>query len=310
MTPGLLVAVPAAVAAAAAFGTAGVLQHRATHEAPRHRPLSPALLVDLARTAAFRSGSLLGAIGFVLQVLALRYGPLVLVQPVLVTGLLFFLVVGAALGRRRPDRGLATGAVMAVLGLSLFLVVARPVPGEGTLSGAAALGLGAGLAVTVAVCLAAAAVARSEVRALPLAIATAVFYGATAALVRSLAGGPLDASVLGHWELYAVAVVGPAGFLLNQSAFQYGTVGAVALGTITVGDPLVAIGLGVAWLGESIQARPWEVAAEVVALAVMVGGVFLLALRAQRLTEQLRDEAAGATTGGGARDPRADVAAP
>lgn len=290
MTPGFLIAVPAALAAAACFGAAGVFQRQATHESPRHRPLSPALLVDLVQNNAFRSGTLLGALGFGLQVLALRYGPLVLVQPLLVTGVLFYLVIGAAMGHRQVDRTLALGALLAVTGLAAFLVVARPVPGRGTFSVAAALGLGIGLIVVVVACLALAAVVHSEIRTLPLAVATAVFYGATASLVRSLASGSLDSSLLLRWELYAVMVIGPAGFLLNQNAFQVGTVGALALGTITVGDPLVAIGLGVAWLGESISTSPWAITVEVMALAVMVGGVFLLALRAQRLTEHLDAE--------------------
>jgi drug/metabolite transporter (DMT)-like permease len=284
----LVIAVPAAVGAAASFGTAGVLQHRATHETRQRRPLSPALLVDLVRLAAFRSGVLLGILGFALQVLALRFGPLILVQPLLVTGVLFYILVASAFGHHKVDGGLVAGVVMALSGLSVFLVVSNPSGGNGRFTSAAALALGLGLVGVVVVCLAVVAVSSSEVRTIPLAIATAVFYGATAALVRSLTTQRLDSSVFGDWQLYAIAVIGPAGFLLNQNAYQQGRFGSVALGIITVGDPLVAIGLGVASLGEEISSAPWSVVGEVLSIVVMVGGVFLLAFRAQRLAEELQ----------------------
>jgi drug/metabolite transporter (DMT)-like permease len=290
----LAVAVPAAVAAAASFGAAGVLQHRATHQAPDRRPLSPGLLVDLIKLNGFRSGVLLGALGFALQVTALRFGPLILVQPLLVTGVLFYLVFGAAFARRRLDRVLVLGTSMAIVGLSAFLVVSRPHPGSGQFTSAAAVPLAVGLAGVVTVCLLVAVRLRAELRTLPLAVAASVCYGVTAAMVRSLAGGDVGWGLLHRWELYAVAVVGPAGFLLNQNAFQKGAVGSLALAIITVGDPLVAIGLGVAWLGESISTGGWSIAGEVLALAVMVGGVFLLATRARHLTERFEAQASAA----------------
>ncbi len=287
MIPGFLVAVPAAVAAAAAFGGAGVLQHRATHQAPDRPALSPRLLLDLIKLNAFRSGVILGGLGFLLQVVALRFGPLGLVQPLLVTGVLFYLVFGAAYAHRHVDRGLVAGTLMAIAGLTAFLVVSRPVPGHGEFGSAAALPLGVGLIGVVVLCLLVASRVPPAMRSVPLAVATAVFYGVTAGLVRSVTEGGIGWQALHQWELYALVVVGPTGFLLNQNAFQQGNVGALALGTITVGDPLVAIGIGVAWFGEVISTGPWHILGEILALAVMVGGVFLLAARAQRLTERM-----------------------
>jgi drug/metabolite transporter (DMT)-like permease len=282
------IAVPAAVLAAASFGSAGVLQHRATHQTAERKPLQPGLLVDLIQLPGFRWGVVLGALGFVLQVVALSFGPLILVQPLLVTGVLFYLILASLLGDHRPDRLLFLGAVTALAGLSAFLVVARPSNGNDTFAGGAALPLGIGLIVVVAGCLAASALVPREIRSLPLAVATAVCYGVTAGLVRTLTSVGFSTAIFNHWELYAVVVVGPAGFLLNQNAFQQGRVGSLALATITVGDPLVAIGIGVAWLGESISSSAWTVVGEVVALAVLVGGVLILAHRAQEVAQKLQ----------------------
>jgi drug/metabolite transporter (DMT)-like permease len=283
-----LAAVPAAVGAAAAFGAAGVLQHRATHETAKRKPLAPGLLVDLIRLPVFRWSVVLGALGFALQVTALRFGPLILVQPLLVTGVLFYLVIASTLSHRRPDRLLFLGALTALAGLSAFLAVARPSGGGATFTDSAALPLGLGLIVAVAACVALAFRMSKELRALPLAVATAVCYGVTAGLVRTIVTTGFNSGLLSEWELYAVMVVGPAGFLLNQNAYQQGRVGSLALATITIGDPLVAIGIGVTWLSESIQASAWSVVAEVLALAVMAGGVLLLGHRAQQIGEQLQ----------------------
>jgi drug/metabolite transporter (DMT)-like permease len=283
----VLVAVPAAVAAAAAFGSACVLQHRATHETAQRKPLQPGLLADLLRLGSFRLGVLLGIIGFALQVVALTFGPLILVQPLLVTGVLFYLVVASVLGQHRPDRRLFLGASTALAGLAAFLAVSRPQGGNGRFAGADALPLGIALVVVVAACIAVTARVGDQTRALPLAVATAVCYGVTAGLVRSLTSVATGTDVFGHWQLYAVIAVGPAGFLLNQNAFQSGVVGSMALAVITVGDPLVSIGVGIAWLGESIAGGPWSVLGEVLALGVMAGGVALLAIRAQQVADRL-----------------------
>lgn len=288
VAPLLVVAVPAAVLAAACFGSAGVLQHRATHETAERRPLQPGLLVDLIKLPGFRLGVVLGAIGFVLQVVALRYGPLILVQPLLVTGVLFYLLLASALGHHKPDRILLVGALVALAGLSAFLLVANPSGGHDNFSSAAALPLGLGLLGVVALSLLASTRVPKEIRSLPLAVATAVCYGVTAGLVRSIAPGGVGPQLFDSWQLYAIILVGPAGFLLNQNAYQQGRLGSVPLAIITIGDPLVAIGIGVVWLGESISPNLWSVVVEILALAVMTTGVVTLTRRAYGVAQKLQ----------------------
>lgn len=61
---------------------------------------------------------------------------------------------------------------------------------------------------------------------------------------------------LQQWPLYAAVVVGPAGFLLSQNAFQAGTMISPVLAVITAADPLVSIGVAHVWLGETITSTP------------------------------------------------------
>ena len=65
-------------------------------------------------------------------------------------------------------------------------------------------------------------------------------------------------------------------------------VGSLSLGIITVGDPLVLIAIGVVWLGEVLTAGAGAVVGEVVALAVLVTGVFVVCTRAQKVAEQIQ----------------------
>lgn len=286
----LFIGVPAAIAAAAAFGLAGYLQHGAARKTTNHGALRPRLLLDLVRFKQFKWSIVLSGAGFGLQVLALRFAPLSVVQPLLVTGVLFYLGFAALARHHRIDRGLMLGALMALAGLSLFLLVARPSEGDAQFQGSAALPLGLVLVGVVLACVALASRLSDELRALPLAVATGVFYGVTAALVRSLLATVSWSTLFTHWQLYAVIIVAPAGFLLNQNAFQVGSLGAVAVATITIGDPIVAIGAGVAWLGETLGGGPLSTLVEVFALMVMAVGVAVLTRRSQQIADKIRDQ--------------------
>jgi drug/metabolite transporter (DMT)-like permease len=267
------------VAAALVFGLAAVIEQRSTKLVRQRRALSPRLLVDLARQPLWLAGICADLAGFVLQVVALRFGPLALVEPILVCDLIFAAVISAYL-RRRWDPVMFTGVVACAAGVAGFLAIARPSGGESTMNLANVLPLAAALAAAVAGSL---ALARRSRRARPLALALAcgINYGVAAFLVKLITsdfrGVP---SLLASWPIYALAVVAPLGFLLNQNAFQQGTLISPVLAVITATDPLVSIGIAHFWLHESLTGSPAGVAGAVVSLALMTAGIVALAHRA------------------------------
>ena len=93
-----------------------------------------------------------------------------------------------------------------------------------------------------------------------------------------------------QWPLFLMAVVTPVGFLLNQNAFQAGTLIAPVLAVITTADPLVSMAAGAAVLHEKIAVTPLALAAEGCALAVMIVGIVALAHRAPQAAAQRRAE--------------------
>ncbi len=283
----LALGAPLALGAAAAFGASSLLQFQASRKVPEERAGQPRLLVRLLHVRGWRWSAVLAAMAFALQVAALSLVPLILVQPLLVTGLVWYVLLFAASHHRRPDPRILLESGLCLLGLGLFLSVAQPVRGQGrgldTLGSVALLGLA--LVVAVSVCLAGAVKLGRKWRPLPLALAAGVVYGVTAGLISSLGLQPgLNIlGVFGHWQIYALAVLGPFGVLLSQNAYQAGPLGAPALATITVTDPLVSIAIGLFWLDERIITDTWAVLGEVLGLAMVVAAVFLLARRAPHI---------------------------
>jgi drug/metabolite transporter (DMT)-like permease len=287
-TAALFAGIGAALGSGAGFGSSAFLQYRATHEVRNEPAGSPRLLVDLWRLRRWRWSILLAATAFGLQAMALRFAPLAVVQPLLVTGVLWYVTLTAAIMNRRFDRTLIAAIVVCLAGLSAFLISASPETAAGGGS-ALATGLTVGMLAVIAVfAVLASTIVEPRWRALPLAFASGVCYGATAGLLRGLFVhvGDRIGEVGQQWETYAICVVGPLGVLLNQNAYQSGRAGASALTVITVVDPLVAIVLGIVWLGESLRTGPWHLAVDVAALLALIAGVAVVASRSPRATVQ------------------------
>lgn len=281
-----LTAVVAAVAAALVFGVASVADQRSTKRVKQRRSLSPKIFLDLMRQPLWLA-SITGTLaGFALQVVALNYGPLALVQPILVCGLIFAVLIASFL-RKLWDRVMIGGVLAAAAGIGGFLAIAQPSGGTSEVGFYVVLPLGAGLAGGVIGCLVVAE-RHQNLRPLALALACGICYGVSAFLVKlvvSDASGGLG-TLLRDWPIYALAIVGPMGFLLNENAFQKGTLIAPVLSIITVCDPLISISLASLWLNESLNSTPAAVVGEVASLTLMVAGVVAVAHRAPMVVSE------------------------
>lgn len=213
----------------------------------------------------------------VFQVLALDNGPLSLVQPLLASELLFALLLGAAVFRRRPEFALWRAFAMLAGGLALFLVAASPSGGDAEASGLQWLVVGCGLACVVGALILTALRLHGVSRAAVLGTATAACFSVTAALIKEVTrrfpGG--IGAVLTTWHTYAVAVTGLLSILLLQWTLQSGSL----IGSqpaLTLGDAMISITLGALLFGERIDLG-WHVVIELLAIALMGLGVLGLA---------------------------------
>ncbi|HEX6444686.1 MAG TPA: DMT family transporter [Streptosporangiales bacterium] len=261
--------------------TAAVLQADVTHQVPGRSALEMRLLADLVRRPLWLLGTCAAAVAFVFQVTALWFGPLVLVQPILVTSLLMTVVFRSVLARRLPGTSVMLGAAVCAGGLALFLGLAHPHGGNGAITASDVVPLAPVLGGVLILGLLGAIGRSGNARAVPLAVAAGILYGVNAGLVK-LVTRQLGESVLEparHWELYAAIACGLFGVQLNQAAFQAGTVPA-AVAVITVTDPVTSVAVGLVWLGERVDMNAAVLAFEALGFAAMVVGIVLLAREA------------------------------
>jgi drug/metabolite transporter (DMT)-like permease len=293
----LLLPVSAALAGALVYGVTGVLQQRATHRVRDHDQIG--FIRGLIGQPLWLLSTIGSIAGFALQGVALGTGPIVLVQPLLVTGVLFAALTGFLLARRPVDWPLMGSLFLTAGGLAAFLLCARPTAGSDTLSLHDVLPLAITLFVLLLGCFFLGVRSSGLSRSLSFALASGIVYGVTAAVAKVTIGHFESGGVvsgLANWSLWALAVLGPLGFLLNQNAFREGEWVSPPLAVITVTDPLVGIGIGVLWLDERIAGTPGRVVGEVLGLAAMALGVWLVAHRAPHLSQQAEQEAGAPAT--------------
>jgi drug/metabolite transporter (DMT)-like permease len=297
------IAIAAGLGAALVFGVSAVAEQRGTKKVKQRETLSPRIFLDLVRTPLWdiSIGGIL--VGFALQVVALKYGALALVEPLLVCDLIFAAVINSYL-RRVFDPVLLGGVIACAAGIGGFLAIARPTGGRTTVSFVVVLPLAAGLAAAMVGCAELARRSR-DVRPLALALACGICYGVSAFLIKLLTAGGL-ASLFTNWPIYALAVVAPAGFLLQQNAFQSGTLLAPVLSIITACDPIISIFLAWLWLDEKLSSSPAAIFGQVVSLLVMIFGIVVLAHHSPMVTRQA-DQVAAQAGAAPAQDPETPV---
>ena len=287
--------VAAAVGAALVFGVTSVAEQRSTKRVQKERTGSPRILLDLVRQPLWDIAIVGTLIGFALQVVALKYAPLAVVEPILIFDLVFAVLIAAYL-RRSADPVMLAGVAACVAGVAGFLLIARPTAGSGTVGLAEAIWLAIGAVAAVAACL---MVGQSSetLRPLALALATGICYGLSAFLIKlvtSEASHGGFAHVLTNWPIYALAIAGPVGFVLNQDAFQSGTFIAPVMAIITAADPLISIALAYALLNEKVSSSPAAIAGEIICLILMTVGIVLIARHSPQAMKQAASAAAAA----------------
>ncbi len=278
----MTLAVLVARAAAGAGAGGPVREHRAASSVPVDRSAAgPFRLVwTLLRTPRWLVAVSVGVSGLALQALALGVGSVVVVQPVLASGLVIALVIGFLVDRRHPDRPLPSSrqwlaALVVVVGLALFLLAAAPDPGRVDGSGAAlALCTGVSLLLSVG---AVAHARRGGARHAPLVLglATGSAFGAMTLVLNALVSFPL-AQWLTTWHTAGVVVLGASGVLLSQLAYQAGPLTA-SLPALTVAEPRVALGAAGPVFGEALAPGLLAHCAQGAGAVMLLAGLVVLA---------------------------------
>jgi drug/metabolite transporter (DMT)-like permease len=244
-----------AVLAAVFLAIGIVVRQRATMDVPQEHGVSSVMFLTLLRRPLWWSGTAAAIAGFVFQALALANGSLLLVQPILVSALLFALPLSARLAHRRVTRGEWAWAVVLTAALAVFVVLGRTRPGDYEASVSLSALVAVICAAAVMACVVVAIRTMGWKRAVLLAVAVGVLFGVVAVLTKQVMHlltheGPR--AVLTTPVPYLLVLLGVVAVFLQQSAFHAGSL-QTSVPTMLVLEPVVAVVLGAVVLGEHLD---------------------------------------------------------
>ncbi|MCK0176142.1 MULTISPECIES: DMT family transporter [Mycobacteriaceae] len=280
---------------AAIFMAVGiVVRQRATLDVPAEKGVSTEMLTTLLHRKLWWAGTAVAVAGYGFQALALGYGSLLLVQPVLVSALLFALPLSARLAGRRVTRAEWLWALLLTAALTVFVALAKASAGDYDIPLTLTV-LVVAVSLTVVLATVVLAVRSADrVRAVLLAVGVGVLFGLVAVLtkiVMHLVTEGRFVAALTTPALYLVVLLGVGATLLQQSAFHAGSL-QTSVPTMLVLEPVVAVVLGAIVLGESLQITGMEPVALAAAALAMIAATVALGRQEGAYEEQLEAEMA------------------
>ena len=258
----------------------------------------------LVGNATWLVGTLALFTGYLFQAGALDRGRLSVIQPLLVTTVVFALPLGYFLTKQHVGRREVIGAVVIIIGLGLFVYFGDPAGGNenapntrvgdrdrrarrALASVLLVFGRGGGLSMKAAV----------------YGTVAGIMFGLSSALTKPTLDYLHESvgTMLSHWECYALAIAGVGGFVLQQVSLGTGRL-APSVATVSVANPVVGILIGILLLDERLSRPAWHVVVAVIGLGAR-------ARRRRRDLARTRGGQGGrARSGRGGRIGRARVA--
>jgi drug/metabolite transporter (DMT)-like permease len=249
-----------ALVAAFFFALAATLQQKGALGMGEVSLGSPKSLVALAKQTWWLLGTIALLGGYAFQAVALAHGRLAVIQPLLVTTIVFALPLGYFLTDQIINRREVFGAAIVVVGLAVFTVVGDAGDGKDNAPAdewaIAVLVFGAAAAVLLVM-----GGRGSLTRKAGLYGACAgVLYGLSASLCKptvEILGQDGFGAVLTSWEAYAFAAAGILAFVVQQVSLATGKL-AASVATVSVCNPLVSIVIGTLLLDERLADPTWH----------------------------------------------------
>lgn len=270
-----LLAVLFAFASAMTIAWGTVVRHRIAKEAAGDG--NQAFLQSI-RQPLWWAGTSTALIAYGLQAVALGFGTLLVVQPILVLKLMLTFPLSAHYdGRKVSFTEMFWSAVLTVAVTTLVLL-GRPLPGDPHPPLQRWI---PALIVGVVGLTALARFASRQIRrekALLLGIVTGALFGYVAVLSKAVVDIFVHQGWVGlvtNWEPYTLVAGATLGTIVQQYSFNAGAL-KNSLPAMTISEPIVAFTLGYIVLGESFQVTGWGWAAMGAALAAMFAATIVL----------------------------------
>ena len=277
------VAAALALLAAVCFALAATLWQKATVSLTGVSIRRPTSILGILTQWVWLLGLVAQLVGVVLQAAALDRGRVSIIQPLLVTTVVWALPLGYFLTQQTVGMREITGAAIVVAGLALFAYFGDPAAGLNDAPGA---DWAASILVICAACVALLAFANRgslSTRAALLGAVAGLLYGLSATLMKPVVENLHTQGVGGvvsGWEFWVWAAAGIIGFVFQQLSLSTGRL-VPSVAAVSVANPVVSVLLGALVLQERLSKEPpWHAVAVVGALCLaLVGSVVISSAR-------------------------------
>lgn len=283
-----------ALVAALFFALAATLQQKGALGMGAVSLGSPSSLLTLAKQKWWLLGTVALLIAYVFQAIALANGRLAVIQPLLVSTIVFALPLGYFLTNQAIHRSEVLGAAVVVFGLAVFTVVGDAADGVDNAPGSEwAIAFVAFSLVAAAAFVLGRRGSASRGAAL-YGVCAGVLFGLSASLCKptmEILGDDGVDSVLASWELYAFALTGIVAFVVQQISLSKGNL-AASVATVSVFNPLVSIVIGTLLLEERLAEPTWHKVVAYAGLGLALVGAAVISMTTEGEKEAKGEEPA------------------
>jgi len=282
LTPLQALGIPLAILGAVFLSVGTQFQNRGIanlqRATQRGAELGGKTLLRMLREPAWLVGTVLLGLAIVLQLAALAFAPLIVVQPLGAIALVVTAILNSRIAGIRLDHRTVRSIVLCLVGIGIFVFIAAIYAIERPITDRQLLTVLALLVVALGGLGAAWWFFRSRANAIFYIVSAGVLYG----FVVTLSKVVINRIISGQFEWLTVLCAGAmlvalvVGSYAVQLAHASGPPDLVIAG-LTVIDPLIAVLIGVTVLGEASATPPWAIIVYAGAGALAVTGVFQLA---------------------------------
>lgn len=283
LNPTQALGIPLALVGAVFLSLGTQMQHKGVEIAEEGRDahansMGVQQIQSLIRSPLWVSGTAIIGLAVIMQLWALALAPLLVVQPLGAVALVVTSILNARISGLRLDRHTITAIFWCIGGIGLFVTVAAIFAVESTVEDHEVFTVLGLLLVVVLGVVAVWLRRRSSINAIVSIIIAGTLYGFLVTIMKIL----MNRFTLHGFDWLIIAcIVGVIislvlGMYFVQLAHASGPPD-LAIAGLTVIDPLVAVLIGVAVLGEAVATPPWAVMIFAAAGGAAVYGVFQLA---------------------------------
>jgi drug/metabolite transporter (DMT)-like permease len=284
-----------AIVAAISFALAATLWQRASLAAGAQAGGAKAF-AGLLTNGVWLLGLAAQILGVLLQAAALDRGRVAIIQPLLVTSVIWALPLGYFLTQQVITGRHLLGAATVVAGLVIFASFGDPAGGLDDAPASTWLGA---FFVLGAICAGLLLFGRrggAGAQAAVFGATAGILYGVSATLMKPVVE-TLHADgftgVLETWELWVMAATGIVGFYFQQVSLATGRL-VTSVATVSVANPVVSVLLGVLVLQERLDQPPaWHAVVAVGGLALALLGAVVIASASEEAEEEEADADGG-----------------